>query len=69
MSEPTSTTHFNAAPDANWPATATVDRVAFDMVTTDVAGDTNHSVAVYLRRGRVLLGLYFHSPDGPLTVA
>ena len=68
VGEPTSTTHFNAAPDANWLATATVDRLAFDMVTTDDGGDTNHSLAVYLRRGRVLLGLYFHSPDEPLTV-
>ena len=37
------------------------------MVTTtaDALPPTAHSVAVYLRRGRVLMGLYFPQPDGP----
>jgi hypothetical protein len=37
--------------------------VAFDFVTTDASGQDQHSVAVYLRRGRVLLGIYFNQPD------
>jgi hypothetical protein len=62
---PTVTTHFNAAPDASWPQTPSVDRVAFDIVTTDRTGLANHSVAVYLRRGRALLGVYFSDADNP----
>jgi len=58
------TTHFNAAPDAGWPAVAGVERLVFDEVLTDVTGTTQHDVAVYLRRGRVLVGVYFYQPDG-----
>lgn len=60
-----SATHFNAAPDGAWAQTATVIRQAYDLVTTDELGATQHSVAVYLRRGRVLLGVYFYEPDSP----
>lgn len=61
----TVTTHLNPAPDASWPATATVERLAFDFTTTDQLGRTEHFVAVYLRRGRVLEGVYFSAPDAP----
>jgi len=61
----TNATHFNGAPDNGWAQTATVTRVAFDMVTTDELGASQHSVAVYLRRGRALLGVYFYQPDSP----
>ena len=63
--EPAVTTKFNAAPDGDWPQTDTVTRLAFDLTTTDATGKTNHSIAVYLQRGRVLLGVYFPAPDGP----
>jgi hypothetical protein len=70
VGEPTVTTTFNAAPDASWPQVPTVDRLAYDFVTTDSSGAQNHSVAVYLRRGRALLCLYFNDPDAPLpTIA
>jgi hypothetical protein len=62
---PTVTTRFAAAPDGDWPQTDTVTRLAFDLTTTDATGLTRHSIAVYLQRGRVLLGVYFPSPDGP----
>jgi hypothetical protein len=62
--EPTVTTHFNPAPDPGWPSVAGVERLAYDFVTTDESGQTQHSVAVYLRRGRVLMGVYFPRPDG-----
>jgi len=62
---PTVTTRFNAAPDAAWPQTPTVERVAFDIVTTDGTGLSQHAVAVYLRRGRALLGVYFSDADDP----
>lgn len=61
--EATVTTIFEPAPDATWPHTPTVDRVAFSFHTTDGAGQTRHSIAVYLRRGRILLGVYFAQPD------
>jgi len=65
VGEPTVTTHFNAAPDGSWPQVATVERVAFDFVSTDVTAQSQHFTAVYLRRGRALMGIYFSQPDGP----
>jgi hypothetical protein len=65
VGEPTVTTHFNAAPDAAWPQTPTVERAAFDFNATDSSGQAQHSVAVYLRRGRALIGVYFAQPDAP----
>lgn len=64
VGEPTVATQFNPAPDGSWPAVASVDRLAFDFSTTDSTGNTDHNVAVYLKRGRVLLGIYFTQPDG-----
>jgi hypothetical protein len=64
VGEPTVTTRFNPAPDGAWPQTPTVERLAFDFVTTDDTGQAHHSVAVYLRRGRALMGVYFPQPDG-----
>ena len=65
VGEPTLQTHFNAAPDGSWAQVATVDRLAFDFVATDASGQSQHFVAVYLRRGRALMGIYFPQPDGP----
>jgi hypothetical protein len=66
VGEPTAVTHFNPPPDGAWPQTPTVDRLAFDFTTTDAAGQTQHSIAVYLRRGRALVGVYFLQPNGSL---
>ena len=57
------TTKFNAAPDNAWPQVAGVERQAYDFTTTDSTGETRHSVAVYLRRGRALVGVYFRTAD------
>jgi hypothetical protein len=65
VGEATTTTRFNAAPDAAWPQVSGVERVAFDSVSTDQSSQAQHSIAVYLRRGRVLMGVYFSRPDGP----
>ncbi len=65
VGEPTVATTFNAAPDGAWAATPTVTRLAFDFTFTDQLGSAQHSVAVYLRRGRALMGVYFSQPDGP----
>jgi hypothetical protein len=67
VGDPTVTTHFNPTPDGAWAQTPGVDRLAFDFTTTDAAGQTTHSIGVYLRRGRVLMGIYFPQPDGPQT--
>lgn len=63
VGEPTVTTRFNSPPDGTWPQTATVSRIAFDMTTTDSSGQSDRSIAVYLRRGRVLMGVYFPNAD------
>ena len=63
IGEQTVTTHFNPPPDGAWPQVATVQRLAFDFNTTDQSGQSQRSLAVYLRRGRVLLGVYFNQPD------
>jgi hypothetical protein len=60
---PTVTTKFVAAPDRAWSRTPGVDRLAYDLTTTYDTGDTRHAVVVYLRRGRVLMGVYFTQPD------
>jgi hypothetical protein len=61
----TQTTRFRSAPDGAWPRTRSVERLAYDFVATDATtGESSHSVAVYLRRGRMLMGLYFAQPDG-----
>jgi hypothetical protein len=35
------------------------------VTTADASGQPQHSIAVYLRRGRVLLGVYVPDPDAP----
>jgi hypothetical protein len=61
------TTRFRAAPDRSWPHVDGVDRLAYDFDTTTASGDRQRSIAVYLRRGRVLLGVYFPHPDAQQT--
>ena len=65
VGEDTATTIMGAAPDGAWPRTPSVERLAYDFHTTDaITGDRSHSIAVYLRRGRALMGVYFNQPDG-----
>ncbi len=74
VGEPTVTTTFQAAPDTGWPQMPTVQRLAYHLDT--VSGRTkSSSIAVYLRRGRALIGLYFSNPtvrqspvDGRATI-
>jgi hypothetical protein len=64
------TTRFNAPPDTGWQDTAGVDRLAYDITTIDENADSDRSIVVYLRRGRVLMGLYFPAPgDQPMVQA
>ena len=64
----TVTTRFGPAPDGDWPQVPSVERLAFAFDTTDTTGEKTHSVAVYLRRGRALLGVYFPHADAPTAV-
>ena len=57
-------TTFHQSPDRAWPKTPSVEREAFSLTMTDQKGAGADSVAVYLRRGRVLLGVYFSKPNG-----
>ncbi|HZQ79283.1 MAG TPA: hypothetical protein VFE55_18270 [Acidimicrobiia bacterium] len=68
VGEPTVTTHFGPAPDAGWPQVTSVERLAYSFDVTDTSGETTHQVAVFLRRGRALLGVYFSRPDAPPSV-
>jgi hypothetical protein len=66
VDEPTVITKFNAPPDASWGHEPSVQRLAYDLTATNPdTGQSFHSNVVYLRRGRVLMGLYFSRPDGP----
>jgi Protein of unknown function (DUF2510) len=63
----TEETEFHAAPDANWSLTPGVERQAYSLTTT-AAGQSSASIAVYLRRGRALIGVYFPQPKGAQPV-
>jgi hypothetical protein len=63
VSGSTITTTLHKPPDGSWPTTASVEREAFSLTTADQSGASADTVAVYLRRGRVLLGMYFSKPN------
>jgi hypothetical protein len=65
---PSVTTRFGPAPDADWGQVPSVERLAFAFETVSDSGETTKSVAVYLRRGRALLGVYFSHTDAPTAV-
>jgi hypothetical protein len=66
IGEATATTTFRPTPDRAWPRKPTVDRLAYDFVSVSTDSPVpSHAIAVYLRRGRVLMGLYFPEPDSP----
>jgi hypothetical protein len=65
VGEPTITTKLNPPPDGAWANVPGVGRLAYDMITTPQnSGAPEHSIVVYLRRGRLLLGVYFNQPTG-----
>ena len=64
VGDPLITTVSGAAPDPAWPQTPNVDRLAYSLTTTNQAGRSHRSVVVYLRRGRVMLALFFTMSDG-----
>jgi hypothetical protein len=54
-----STTTFGPVPDKSWGHTPGVDRAAYTVTTTDSSGTSRTSTVVYLKRGPILLGVYF----------
>jgi hypothetical protein len=63
VGEGTAETTFKAVPDRTWPRTPSVERLAYSF-TSRSGRTTTSSIAVYLRRGRVLMGVYFDKPSG-----
>ncbi len=51
-------------PTGSWRSTPGVERLAY-RVTESAGADEDSTLVVYLRRGPLLLGLYFPKPDGP----
>lgn len=69
VGQPSVTTRFATAPDTAWPQVPSVERLAYAFETISAAtGERTQSVAVYLRRGRALLGVYFSHADNPTAV-
>ncbi|HEV2309955.1 MAG TPA: hypothetical protein VGU73_05495 [Acidimicrobiia bacterium] len=63
VGEPSVTTKFDPPPDARWPAPpAGVQRLAYSFTTTDAQGRSTPGSAIYLRRGKALMGVYFSQP-------
>jgi hypothetical protein len=62
VGEPTVTTQFHAPPDTSWRAIPNVDRQAYSFTTTDQQRRSTQGIAVYLKRGRALIGIYFAQP-------
>jgi hypothetical protein len=60
---PPLTFRFGPPPDTGWSVAPSVDRAAFDVTMSTSDGQSQHSVAVYQRRGRFLLALYVQQPD------
>ena|SRR5271155_747270 len=53
-------TVFEPRPDTTWPSVPGVQRLAYSIVLSDTSGDTSRDTWVYLRDGRLLLGLYWN---------
>ncbi len=65
VGQPTAITTFHAPPDSAWPQTPTVTRQAYDLTSEDTSGEKTRTIAVYLQRGRALVGVYFPQHEGP----
>lgn len=62
-------TTFRPSPDATWAAVPGVERLVFDFDATERGGSTHRFVAVYLRRDKALLGIYWRDPAKPPAIA
>jgi hypothetical protein len=60
---------FEDRPDTDWPDVPGVTRLAFAFTITDEQGNAEHVVTAFLRRGRLLVGIYAFGdvPDAVLS--
>jgi hypothetical protein len=65
VGEPPLSWKVTAASQSGWPSAPGLDRVALHVTLSEPAGGSEEQLVVYLRRGRLLLGIYFETPDGP----
>jgi hypothetical protein len=65
IGEPSLVWRVRDASTDGWSSPGAMDRVALDVTVGRPGDDPIHQVVVYLRRGRLLLGVYFGSADGP----
>ena len=66
--EPTLVWRVANASTSGWPGAGSLDRVALSVKLAEPGGDPTDQVVVYLRRGRLLLGVYFSdAPDSDLA--
>jgi hypothetical protein len=65
IGEPSMVWHVRNASTDGWSSPGGMDRVALDVTVGRPGEDPYHQIVVYLRRGRLLLGVYFASADGP----
>ncbi|HEX4865966.1 MAG TPA: hypothetical protein VFV02_17990, partial [Acidimicrobiales bacterium] len=66
--EPPLKTVFGPKPDTGWANVAGVVRLAYDATVSDQQGQSQEAVAVYLRRGRILLAVYVNDPKNPVAI-
>jgi hypothetical protein len=60
---------FERAPDTSWTDVPSVTRLAFQFTLTDQQGETAHALIVFLRRGRLLVGVYAFGEAVDLVLA
>lgn len=56
---PANKTRLLRAPDASWPSVPGVQRLAYDQTIATRGKPSFQAITIFLRRGRVLLGVYF----------
>ena len=65
VGQPSLVWRVHDASTSGWPTPGAMDRVALDVEVGRPGQDALHQLVVYLRRGRLLVGVYFASQDGP----
>jgi hypothetical protein len=69
VGEPSHAWRVHAASTTGWPEPGAIDRVALAVSVAESGGDAHDDeVVVYLRRGRLVLGLYFVLPTAPQSL-
>jgi hypothetical protein len=66
--EPPLRTVLGPQPDTGWSNVAGVDRLAFDATVSDQKEHSQEHVDVFVKRGRILIGVYIRNPESPVAV-